>query len=388
MCTLATAQPCGGKLVPDPAIAKPCMPAPARAALFDLDGTLLDSIPAFLAITRRACRELGWPQPGPGYMRDVMTLGRSPIEALLGPVPDADARRRALTAATMKLWQDVFAEETRLFHDTLPVLQQLSGDGWRLGIVTDSNHFVVRRLTDTPGCPPMDVVITREEVPARKPSPSGIELALRRLGLPAASAIYVGDNPIDIQAAHGAGVRAFGITTGASWREDLLPHDPHAVLDSLSELPGYLQAPLTIDRPAALISGTLTLGLGTAGGFLNIPWVREAISAVLGRGFFPGTVNLTLDAEAALQVARHREDARLRRFELPARGDHCPALLHAVELSHRFMRTPALLLWPQVPGYPHNKLELVCPMPLRSGWVLSDGARLDVRYLTVEEPWP
>ena len=64
------------------------MSAPARAALFDLDGTLLDSIPAFLAITRRACRELGWPQPAPGYIREVMTLGRSPIEALLGPVPD------------------------------------------------------------------------------------------------------------------------------------------------------------------------------------------------------------------------------------------------------------------------------------------------------------
>lgn len=359
----------------------------ARAALFDLDGTLLDSIPAFLAITRRACRELGWPQPAPGYIREVMTLGRSPIEALLGPVPDPDARRRELTAASMTLWQDVFAEEARLFHDTLDVLRHLSGAGWRLGIVTDSNHFVVSRLTDTPGCPPIDVVITREEAPARKPSPSGIELALNRLGLPPTAAIYVGDNPIDIQAAHGAGVRAFGITTGASWREDLLPHKPHAVLDSLSELPAHLTPPL----PAAaspVVSGTLARGLGEAGGFLNIPWVHEAISTALGSSFFPGTVNLTLTPPAAALVARQRHDPRLRRFELPARGEFCPALLHAVELSHHVMRTPALLLWPQVPGYPDDKLELICPQPLRSGWGLDDGARLDVRYLTLEEPWP
>jgi len=52
------------------------------------------------------------------------------------------------------------------------------------------------------------------------------------------------------------------------------------------------------------------------------------------------------------------------------------------------MRTPALLLWPQVPGYPDDKLELICPIPLRAGWALTDGALLDVRYLTAEEPWP
>ena len=102
----------------------------------------------------------------------------------------------------------------------------------------------------------------------------------------------------------------------------------------------------------------------------------------------PGLPAKLHDPQVAVHVARYRQDARLRRFELPARGDYCPALLHAVELSHLFMRTRALLLWPQMPGYPDDKLELICPMPLRSGWSLSDGARLDVRYLTVEEPWP
>lgn len=364
------------------------MSAASSAALFDLDGTLLDSIPAFLAITRRACRELGWPQPDVGFIREVMTLGRSPIEALLGPVPDAEARRRELGAASMKLWQDVFAQEARLFHDTLPVLQQLAAAGWRLGIVTDSNHFVVSRLIETPGCPPIDVIITRDEAPARKPSPSGIELALRRLGLPPQAAIYIGDNPIDIQAGHGAGVRVFGITTGASLREDLLPHKPYAVIDSLSELPDHLAAGPPLADRRAVLSGELAAGLGHAGSFLGVPWVREAIAGYLGGPFYPGTVNLNVSPADAAHVLRYRDDASLRRFQLPARGDYCPALLHAVQLSHRFMHTPALLLWPQVPEYPADKLELICPMPLRSGWRLADGTRLDVRYLTLEEPWP
>ena len=364
------------------------MTASPRAVLFDLDGTLLDSIPAFLAITRQACVKLGWPQPQPGYIREVMTLGRSPIEALLGPVDDHDARRSELTAASLSLWQDVFAGEVRLFNDTLAVLQRLAGDGYRLGIVTDSNHFVVSQLTGLAGCPPIEVIITRDEAPARKPSPSGIELALRRLGLGPHAAVYVGDNPIDIQAAHGAGVRAFGITTGASLREDLLPHGPHAVLDSLSQLHAHLATSTPQAATSATVCGELVSGLGEASGFLAINWVREAIEAWLGGPFYPGTVNLTVGPVGATLAARCRNNPSLRRFELAARAAFCPALLHAVELTHRFMRTPALLLWPQVPGYPDDKLELICPMPLRARWALSDGARLDVRYLTVEEPWP
>lgn len=368
------------------------MTAPLRAILFDLDGTLLDSLPAFLAITRRACRELGWPQPGPGYIREVMTLGRSPIEALLGPVENPDALRGELTAASQKLWKDVFAAQACLFHDTLPVLQRLSDDGYRLGIVTDSNHFVVSRLTGTPGCPPIEVIITRDEAPARKPSPSGIKLALQRLGLPPQAVAYIGDNPIDIQAAHGAGVRAFGITTGASLREDLLPHGPHAVIDSLTQLHAHLAAPAvdSLLEPAqsSIVRGELVSGLREADSFLTIPWVHEAIEALLGKPFFPGTVNLATDRAGAALAARCRHNPQLRRFDLPERDGFCPALLHAVELTHRFMRTPALLLWPQVPGYPHDKLELICPIPLRTRWALTDGAMLDVRYLTLEEPWP
>lgn len=355
-----------------------------RAVLFDLDGTLLDSIPVFLEITRRACARLGWPPPAPGYIRKVMTLGRSPIAALLGPVADEEALRRQLAAASQDLWQEVFARQVRPFDDTLAVLQRLTADGYRLGIVTDSNHFVVGQLTRLPGCPPFEVVVTREEAPARKPSPSGICLALERLGVGAQDAVYVGDNPIDIQAAHGAGVRVFGITTGAARREDLLPHRPHAVLDALGELHAHLPGAGGVP----VLHGRLGRGLGEAGRFLAIDWVRAAIETCLGAPFHPGTLNLVAEPHSAAWAAQARQAPRLRRFELAARDGFCPALLHAVTLAHGARHTPALLLWPQVPGYPDDKLELICPIPLRAGWGLDDGARLEVRYLTLEEPWP
>jgi CTP-dependent riboflavin kinase len=116
--------------------------------------------------------------------------------------------------------------------------------------------------------------------------------------------------------------------------------------------------------------------------------VRDAIETVLGGSFHPGTVNLALDAMTAAQVARLRVEPGLRRHELAARGDFCPALLHAATVTHGAFSTPALLLWPQVPGYPDDKLELICPIALRDGWGIADGARLEVRHHTLEDTWP
>jgi CTP-dependent riboflavin kinase len=160
------------------------------------------------------------------------------------------------------------------------------------------------------------------------------------------------------------------------------------VLDSLSQLHAHLVASSRQAATSPTGRGELVSGLGEAGGFLAIDWVRDAIEGWLGGPFHPGTVNLTVDTDGGAVAARCRDDPWLRRFELAARDTFCPALLHAVELSHRSNTTPALLLRPQVPGYPNDKLELVCPIPLRASWALTDGAALDVRYLTVEERWP
>jgi CTP-dependent riboflavin kinase len=167
-------------------------------------------------------------------------------------------------------------------------------------------------------------------------------------------------------------VRAFGITTGASLREDLLPYNPHAVPDSLTQLHAHLAEAAPAATASPTVRGELVSGLGEASGFLAMNWVREAIEARLGGPFYPGTVNLAADPDSAALAARLRHDVRLKRFELAARDGFCPALL----------------LWPQVPGYPDGKLELICPIPLRTRWALTDGAMLDVRYLTLEESWP
>ena len=350
-----------------------------HAILFDVDGTLLDSTPAFLEITRRACRSLGWPEPQDDLMRQVMTLRRQPAEILFpdgfpDPAMDPESVRRELSGAAMAVWEEVFEAIAHPFSDSIETLRALHAAGYRLGVVTDSNHQVVRRITRQHGCPPLAVVVTREEAGVQKPDPTGIRLAVEQLGLAPDAVLYIGDNPIDIEAAHGAGVRVLGITTGPSLREDFAPFAPHGVIDALAELPALVRlAP-------PVVTGQLTRGLGEAGAFLRIDWVREQIEAALGGPFHAGTLNLECSPAAAAVVARQRDVATLRRYRIEPQGDFCAAWCHAVELSHGELASPGLLLWPEVPDYPATKLELILPQRLEAPWPLAEGTSFRLRY--------
>lgn len=351
------------------------MPAlPAYAVLFDLDGTLLDSTGAYLEIMRAACAELGWPAPGPELMRAVLTHRQRPIEALLGPCDDLEAREAALFAATARVWQPLFNRLANPFPQALELLDALHRAGMRLGIVTDANDQIAARVTAAPGCPPLDTVVTRARAGARKPSPAGIRLALEELGVAPEAVIYVGDNPCDVEAARAAGVRAVAITTGASLREDLEPCGAEAVIDGLDALAALLRA------APPVVTGCIETGRGEAGGFLGLPWAREQLEALLGGPFHPGTVNLRLSEAAARVITRHRHDAALQRHPVHPQPGYCRAHCHAVELAYDGERLPALTLWPEVDGYPDTQLELICAPHLRQAWSLADGHQLTVHY--------
>ena len=86
----------------------------------------------------------------------------------------------------------------------------------------------------------MDVVLGGEDVPAFKPAPDGLLLALDRLGVEPDDAIYVGDTTIDAEAAKNAGLRFVGVLSGPTPRSGLEALPNLAILDSVRELPEFL----------------------------------------------------------------------------------------------------------------------------------------------------
>ncbi|HUI27507.1 MAG TPA: HAD family hydrolase [Candidatus Kryptonia bacterium] len=210
-----------------------------RAVIFDLDGTIADSIDLFYGFSCDVADDLGLPRPSRDAVLDLMRSGRSALTDLL---PDSipSERVHAAFATRGPIWLQRYFDETGPIPGSLNALRALHGSGCRLGIATSSSRDVpflarwgVRDL--------FAAVVGREDVTRRKPAPDVIVHCLDRIGAPAAEAVYVGDSPIDIQAGKAAGVATVGVLSGTSPKTVLAAEQPDAILDSIANLSQLLE---------------------------------------------------------------------------------------------------------------------------------------------------
>lgn len=206
-----------------------------EVALFDLDGTLADSLPLIRHTYRRVFAEMGIPWGDD----DVMGwIGR--------PIKDIAAHFAGEGAAEfIERYQAHYLRDhdryTVLFPGTLDMLEKLKQKGLRLGIVTSKGKNGAWRTVNFTGLAAyMDTVITVHDVERHKPLPDPVLEALRRLKAPPSRAIYVGDSPYDIQAGRAAGTGTLGVTWGMARREELQKLQPDGLLESWADLEQYL----------------------------------------------------------------------------------------------------------------------------------------------------
>jgi pyrophosphatase PpaX len=205
-------------------------------ALFDLDGTVVDSGPIILASMRHATRTV---------------LGRDiPDEALMAAVggPGLEAQMRELGGdENLERLVSVYRAHNQPLHDGLQtffgiddVLLRLKGEGRRLGLVSAKRRSTVElAFAATEIGHLFDVVVGGDEAPNQKPAPDTLLLALERLGARPEEAAYVGDSPFDMAAAKAGGLHAVGVTWGGVHDRELLSQ-ADAVVDTPEELLGVL----------------------------------------------------------------------------------------------------------------------------------------------------
>lgn len=200
--------------------------------LFDLDGTVLDTVELIRASHAHAVREvLGVELPDEELMAGIGTPLREQMEVF-------SAERADELFHVYRAWNH--ANTARLierYPGVDEVLLELEAEGARLGIVTSKMLDAVE-LAFAALPPPIvwDVVITTEDTPLHKPHPAPLIAALERLEGAPAEAVYVGDSPFDLQAARAAGMAGIGVTWGAFGRAALEAEEPLVVVDTPAEL--------------------------------------------------------------------------------------------------------------------------------------------------------
>jgi HAD superfamily hydrolase (TIGR01549 family) len=217
-----------------------CRPLSATAILFDIDGTLVDSVGAYFEVARIAAEPFGFAVTEE-HVRHSLATGNNFWRGLLPHnLHNADAILKELFTRAAAEWPRVLLEFGTLFKGVAHTLETLHGRGIRLGIVSGARPEVLELLRAEGILNFFDTIILGGDVTRGKPDPEGIRKGLSQLNVKPDMALYVGDTPIDIQASHSAGVRAVSVLTGAADSALLSAYEPERLIASHAELPAIV----------------------------------------------------------------------------------------------------------------------------------------------------
>lgn len=219
-----------------------CRPYPAKAVLFDIDGTMVDSIGAYLEVARVAAAPHGFAVSAEQVRRSLSGGGRFWNEVLPQDLPEREAVMQQMSAHAARAWPGVLREHARVFAGLAQTLDTLKRAGLLLGIVSGARAEVLELLREDGILDRFDAVVLGADVARRKPDPEGLLKCLASLGIAADQAIYVGDTQIDIQASRAAGMHAVAVLSGAADSAQLSLCEPDRLIWSHASLPEIVQA--------------------------------------------------------------------------------------------------------------------------------------------------
>lgn len=200
------------------------MPERPRAYLFDLDGTLVDSLADLATAVNRMLVDHGYPvcpvDHFPEYIGDGM---KKLVERALPPSARTTEIIERCAQGYLERYEECWHEQTRVYDGLADVIQTLRESGTRLAVLSNKPHRFTQMCADyffPKGT--FEIVLGQRDHVARKPDPAaGLEIA-HHLGLSPHDCAYIGDSGVDMAFGRAAGMRRIGVLWGFRSREELL----------------------------------------------------------------------------------------------------------------------------------------------------------------------
>jgi phosphoglycolate phosphatase len=198
-----------------------------KLAVFDCDGTLIDSQVNIIRAMEHSFARHALPAPDPHATRRI--VGLSLVEAMQALLPDADPQLHISLAedyktAFQRLRADRSLDAEPLYPGIRRLLDALDGDGWLLAVATGKSDRGLRLALEHHGIHHLFVSLQTADRHPSKPHPSMLRAALAEAGTRAEQAVMIGDTVFDIAMGEAAGVRSIGVDWGY--------HEAHELLDA------------------------------------------------------------------------------------------------------------------------------------------------------------
>ena len=213
-----------------------------RGILFDLDGTLLDTLADIGFYINRTLSRYGYPLFPLDKVNTIVGWGlnKALYKALPAGVGDDDACLSKMTKELIADYNSNPVIKTRPYPGIIKLLDELKRRGIVLGIFSNKSHPVTLQVVDkTMGLSRFAAVLGSDAGFPRKPEPDGANEVIRRMGLPKSEILYIGDTIMDHETAQNAGLYDITVTWGFRTRKQLEEQGITRFVESVDEILKY-----------------------------------------------------------------------------------------------------------------------------------------------------
>ena len=211
-----------------------------KAVLFDMDGTVLDTLGDLAAAVNHTLREFSMPERSIAEVAAALSNGAAYLIAHTVPAGTPKELTDKVLAAYAPYYDAHCDILTGPYDGIVPLMEKLRDRGVKLAVISNKQDTAVKPLAEKyfPGL--LEIAVGESTEVRRKPNPDAVLAALCHIGVEREDAIYVGDTEVDLQTARNAGMECASVDWGFRTREQLVEIGAEHIFDTVQELEEYL----------------------------------------------------------------------------------------------------------------------------------------------------